>query len=93
MPRDSQEESLFLPRLEWLANLQETEFRSIFRGSPIKRTKWRGLIRNACIALGNSDVKPGAPRYEDICGLLERLSRSEDAVIAESALWALARIQ
>jgi epoxyqueuosine reductase len=90
---ESQDESLFLPRLEWLANLEESEFRRVFRGSPVRRTKWRGLIRNACIALGNSDVKRGASKYQDICELLERLSRSEDAVIAESALWALSRIQ
>jgi len=31
---NSPEESLFLPRLEWLAAMDETEFRRIFRGSP-----------------------------------------------------------
>ncbi len=50
----TEEESLFLPRLEWLAAMNEEQFRDVFRGSPIKRTKWRGLVRNACIALGNS---------------------------------------
>jgi len=58
--------SLFLPRLEWLAAMDEMEFRRIFRGSPIKRTKWRGLVRNACIALGNSDLHRGsAPLPKD----------------------------
>jgi epoxyqueuosine reductase len=90
---ESSEESLFLPRLEWLADLEETEFRRIFQGSAIKRTKWRGLVRNACIALGNSEVRPGAHGYQRITEMLHRLSCSEDAVIAESALWALSRIE
>ena len=89
---DSSEESLFLPRLEWLAALDETQFRRVFRGSPIKRTKWRGLVRNACIALGNAEV-PRGRAYHKIIELLQRLSASQDAVIAESALWALSRIQ
>ena len=90
---DAPEESLFLPRLEWLAGLDESEFRRIFRGSPIKRTKWRGLVRNACIALGNSEVHSGGRAHYRITALLQRLSSSQDAVIAESALWALSRIQ
>jgi epoxyqueuosine reductase len=90
---DLPEESLFLPRLEWLAAMDEGEFRRIFRGSPIKRTKWRGLVRNACIALGNSDLHPGTHAYQRISELLERLSTSPDSVISESAIWALSRIQ
>ncbi len=90
---DSQEDSFFLPRLEWVAALDETEFRRIFRGSAIKRTKWRGLVRNACIALGNSDLHRGTPAHQRINELLQRLSSSADAVIAESAFWALSRIQ
>ncbi|MHB8504053.1 MAG: tRNA epoxyqueuosine(34) reductase QueG, partial [Candidatus Acidiferrales bacterium] len=60
------EDSLFLPRLEWLAAMNDEQFRTAFRGSPIKRTKWRGLVRNACIALGNSAPAPGSPRHESI---------------------------
>jgi epoxyqueuosine reductase len=90
---DPPEESLFLPRLEWLAAMDETEFRRIFRDSPVKRTKWRGLVRNACIAMGNSDLRRGASSHQRITELLDRLSASQDTVIAESALWALSRIQ
>jgi len=89
----SQDESLFLPRLEWLAGLSESEFRELFRGSPIKRTKWRGLIRNACIALGNSGVRRDTASHARINALLERLAGSREQVIAESARWALSRIQ
>jgi epoxyqueuosine reductase len=87
------EGSLFEPRLEWLAAMDEVEFRTTFRGSPVKRTKWRGLVRNACIALGNSRLDVGSPMRDRVCLLLERLSKSEHEEIAESALWALSRIQ
>jgi epoxyqueuosine reductase len=90
---DVPEKSLLLPRLEWLAGMDESEFRSIFRGSAIKRTKWRGLVRNACIALGNSELHAGTPAHHRISELLKRLCDSDDPVIAESALWALSRIQ
>jgi len=88
-----QDESLYLPRLEWLLGLNEADFRELFRGSPVKRTKWRGLIRNACIALGNSGVRPGMADHGRISSLLDRLAASEDQVLAESARWALSRIQ
>jgi len=89
----SQDESLFLPRLEWLARLSESDFRELFRGSSIKRAKWRGLIRNTCIALGNSGVRRGTASHARINALLERLAGSREQVIAESARWALSRIQ
>jgi epoxyqueuosine reductase len=89
----AQEESLFLPRLEWLLGLSETEFREYFRGSPVKRAKWRGLLRNACVAAGNSGLRPGMAQQARMATQLERLAGSQDRVVAESARWALSRIQ
>ncbi len=89
----SGEESFFLPRLEWLAGMSEAEFREMFRDSGIKRTKWRGLVRNACNALGNYDLRRGTRVHARASALLERLAASAEPVIAESARWALARIQ
>jgi len=37
--------ALFQPDLLSVATLSEQQFREIFRGSPVKRTKWRGLVR------------------------------------------------
>ncbi len=90
--------SLFAPELEWLAGLSEEEFREVFRGSAVKRTKWRGLVRNACVALGNAGLRPAKKRgdvtaYERVVVLLERLAASGDAVIAEHARWALGRLR
>lgn len=87
-----QDESLYRPKLEWLLRLSEADFREVFRGSPVKRTKWRGLMRNACMALGNSGVRPGMADHDRIRIVLERLATSQDEVIAESARWALSRI-
>lgn len=92
-PDGLENESLYLPRLEWLASLSEPQFRELFRGSAIKRTKWRGIVRNACIALGNSAPTPGTERYQQVSALLAKLSESRETIIAESAQWALSRIQ
>lgn len=86
-------ESLFHPSLTALASLSEDEYKSAFRGSAIKRTKYRGLIRNACIALGNTRPSRGSASHEEIRSLLVLLADSTDPLISESALWALARIQ
>jgi epoxyqueuosine reductase len=88
-----QDESLYLPGLEWLLALSEADFRELFRGSPVKRAKWRGLMRNTCIALGNCGVRRGMAAHERISNMLERLAASQDPVLAESARWALSRIQ
>jgi len=88
----AQSDSLLLPQLESLLALSEADFREIFRGSPIKRTKWRGLLRNACIAAGNSDFGPAGASHERIRDSLNRLAACGDPVVAESAQWALSRI-
>lgn len=85
-------ENLLAPDLEWIASLTEEEFREVFRASPIKRAKWRGLIRNACVALGNSNVRRDSLAHERVTKLLARLAESSDALIAEHARWALKKL-
>jgi epoxyqueuosine reductase len=84
--------SLFLPELEWLASMTQEDFSRMFRGSAVKRAKWRGLVRNACVSLGNAQMSPGSEAYRRISLLLSRLADSDDALIAEHARWALARL-
>jgi epoxyqueuosine reductase len=97
-PEDSQQadknpgRSLFLPELEWLASLTQENFSRVFRGSAVKRAKWRGLVRNACVSLGNAQMAPDSEAYRRISLLLSRLADSDDALIAEHARWALARL-
>jgi epoxyqueuosine reductase len=87
------EESLFHPRLEWLAGLSEEEYRAVFRGSAMKRAKWRGIIRNTLNAIGNFQLAPGTPEGERISILLEKFKNHEDEGISKSAMWALARMR
>jgi epoxyqueuosine reductase len=84
--------TLFAPALEWLASLSQEEFSRIFRGSAVKRAKWRGLVRNACVALGNSGMRPGSEVHARIVPLLERIAASDDPLLAEHARWALQRL-
>ena len=92
-PRQSNSgESLLEPNLVRLAGLNENEFRAIFRRSAIKRTKWRGMVRNACIALGNARLSRQNAAHRSAIDVLERLANSQESVIAESARWALSRI-
>ena len=85
--------STFEPELEWLLSMSEERYRHAFRGSPVKRAKWRGLMRNACIAAGNAAWKTGPAVRGRMVSLLERHAGGSDPVIRESARWALSRIQ
>ena len=73
------------PALDWLAEMDIEQFRKVFRGSPIKRTKHSGLRRNTAIAVGNSGERKFFP-------LLEALAQDEDESVAESARWAKAKL-
>jgi epoxyqueuosine reductase len=84
--------SLLAPDLEWLASVSQQEFSAIFRRSAAKRTKWRGLVRNACVALGNSGITPEQDSHSRVVRLLGRLASVEDPVISGHARWALARL-
>jgi epoxyqueuosine reductase len=92
-PRQPQGASLVAPNLEFLLSLTESDFGEIFRASPIRRTKWRGLLRNACVAAGNSGLRPGDQGYAEIVQRLKDLAASEDSLVSEHAQWALARIE
>jgi epoxyqueuosine reductase len=76
----------FAPPLDRLARLSPEEFRSLFRGSPIWRTKYRGFLRNVAIAMGNS----GNPAFGPA---LERLAEDPDEVVAQTAREALPRLE
>jgi epoxyqueuosine reductase len=85
--------TLFAPELEWLASLTQQQFSATFRRSAVKRAKWRGLIRNTCVALGNSNLSSESRDYSRIIALLENFAAGSDQLIAEHAQWALARLK
>jgi len=93
VPSFQPREKLMAPELSWLLSLREEEFGHIFSTSPLRRTKWRGLIRNACIAAGNlaGHYSLDAPERLQLRKRLNKLAASADPLIAEHAAWAVAR--
>ncbi len=79
-------ETLFHPPLDWLASLTEADFRAVFQRSAVRRAKWRGLIRNVLVAMGNSANARFRPVFE-------RFARYPDPLLAEHARWALHRLE
>ncbi|MFL6845051.1 MAG: tRNA epoxyqueuosine(34) reductase QueG [Allosphingosinicella sp.] len=77
---------LAAPRLADLLALDDAAFRKVFAGSPIKRIGRGRMVRNAAIAAGNS----GLP---ELLPVLERLISDEDAVVADAAQWAVAKLR
>ena len=75
-------ERLVNPDLAWLAGLSTEDFREVFRGSPVKRAKRTGLLRNVVVAMANSGDR-------GFLTTLEELSVDEDPVVAEHARWAV----
>lgn len=66
--------------------LDDDGFRKLFRGSPIKRIKRRGFLRNVCVALGNVGGRQDLPA-------LATAARDREPLIAEHARWAIEQIQ
>ncbi len=67
-----------LPLLE----MTEAEFRERFAGSPIRRAKYAGLLRNACVALGNIGDERAVPALTAALG-------HESSLVRGHAAWAL----
>jgi epoxyqueuosine reductase len=74
-----------MPLRDFLA-LDEDKFRELFRGSPIKRIKRRGFLRNVCVALGNVGTSEDLPA-------LRCAADDVEPVVAEHAQWAVAQIE
>ncbi|HEX2209711.1 MAG TPA: tRNA epoxyqueuosine(34) reductase QueG [Longimicrobium sp.] len=70
--------------IEWMTMTQE-EFSARFKGSPIKRAKRRGLLRNVAVALGNWGSPQAVPA-------LAIALNDEEPLIRGHAAWALGRI-
>ncbi len=76
---------LTAPRLADLLALDDTAFRALFSGSPIKRIGRNRFVRNCLYAAGNS----GSPA---LAGSVAALLVDDDPVVAEAAAWAMARL-
>jgi epoxyqueuosine reductase len=76
---------LAAPRLAELLALDDTGFRALFSGSPIKRIGRDRFVRNCLYAAGNS-------RDLTLLSIIEQLLIDPDPVIADAAQWAIARL-
>jgi epoxyqueuosine reductase len=68
-----------------LMGLSDEEFSSLFSGTPVKRAKRRGFLRNVAVALGNWGCREAVP-------VLSRAVEDPEPLIRGHAAWALGRI-
>ncbi len=80
-PRDGN----LAPKLLSLVDMTQTEFSNRFKGSPIKRAKRKGFLRNVLIAIGNWGNREAVPA-------LEKALFDDEPLIRGHAAWALGKI-
>jgi epoxyqueuosine reductase len=78
-------ETLQAPALADLVELDDAQFRTLFRKSPVKRTGRDRFVRNVLIAIGNSGDASLAPQAK------ARLD-DDSALVRGAAVWALSRL-
>jgi epoxyqueuosine reductase len=79
-------QDLAAPDLIELLQLDDAGFKARFAGSPILRTKRRGILRNVCVALGNVGDETALPA-------LAKATQDAEPLIAEHARWAVQQIE
>jgi len=78
-------EELKSPALEDLARLDDTEFRALFRKSPVKRIGRDRFLRNVMIAIGNSgDARLAQPARAAL--------QDSSPLVRGAAVWALSQL-
>ncbi len=83
--------SVFTPRLEptldleELARLTPEDFNKRYKGTPLRRTGYAALARNALLAMGNSGDRRHLP-------ILKEFQNHENPMLAEQARWSLRKI-
>lgn len=77
---------LIAPELAHLVGLDDTAFRQLFSGSPIKRIGRNRFVRNVLTAIGNSGQTSLLPSAA-------ALRQDPDPIVAEAATWAVTRLE
>lgn len=83
--RSHARDDLALPDLVELLRLDEAGFKRRFGGTPMVRTKRKGLLRNVCVALGNLRDRRALPA-------LQAAAADPEPLVAEHARWAIDQI-
>ncbi len=84
--KEHERQNLDQPALLELLSLDDVEFKRRFAGTPMLRTKRRGVLRNVCVALGNVGDASALPA-------LERAANDHEPLIVEHARWAMEAIR
>jgi epoxyqueuosine reductase len=79
-------EAWMRPALAWVLSLDEPAWRAATRKTALRRAKYRGLLRNALVAAGNSGDVSLVP-------LVRSHVDAGDPLLAEHARWALAQLE
>lgn len=74
------------PDLLELLTLDAAGFKQRFAGTPMLRTKRRGLLRNVCVALGNT-------AGTEALSALEHATRDPEELVSQHATWAIDEIK
>lgn len=69
-----------------ILKLDNAGFKKHFVGTPMIRTKRRGILRNVCVALGNIGDRTVLPE-------LEKVRNDEEELVREHADWAVGQIE
>lgn len=77
---------LATPDLIELLRLDDAGFKQRFAGTPMLRTKRRGILRNVCVALGNIGDETALPELQKACA-------DKETLIAEHASWAVGQVE
>jgi len=80
-------EELTAPRLAALAELNDAAFRTMFTGSPIKRTGRDRFVRNVLIAIGNA-----TPGDAQLLAAAQRRLDDGSPLVRAAAAWAFSRL-
>ncbi|HVY54961.1 MAG TPA: tRNA epoxyqueuosine(34) reductase QueG [Thermodesulfobacteriota bacterium] len=78
-------EGLYNPALGSFSGLGPDEFSVMFKGSPVKRAKRKGFLRNVLVAMGNSGDKSLIP-------VIEEYLSDPEPLVREHAEWALRKL-
>lgn len=77
---------LHAPALQDWLQLDDQAFKQRFQNTPMLRSKRRGLLRNVCVALGNTGNPDDLPA-------LHRAASDPEPMIREHATWAIEQIK
>jgi epoxyqueuosine reductase len=84
--RDFRRSDLDQPNLLELLQLDDRQFKARFKDTPMLRTKRRGLLRNVCVALGNTAGEEALPA-------LRTALEDREPLVVEHARWAIEQIE